>query len=270
MNKRKAALAFLLVWLAPLLLAAGLERIDSLMGRDIAEVAPTLRSVYEWNGTTWSPVTLLAWTQNVSVSQNGTSFGAYRQINIIGPTQNVSVGAHGSTVDVTISAANTTVYANTTDSTTITNTTAETTFNTSATFGANVLAAQGRYRITVHGRVLTDASSGTTITFRIKYGTTTLASSGTCLAISGQTGRAFEVVGTVTFRSVGAGGAAHANLRAELYSASDFPIVGMGTSHGGVAVDTTTLKNLGISAQWETADADDQIAIEQIDIVRVN
>jgi hypothetical protein len=161
-------------------------------------------------------------------------------------------------------------YSNTADSTAVSNTASETTFDVSASIPSSLITAGKRFRVTAAGRYSTALIGAPTLTFRLKYGSTTIVSSGAVTTVANASGNAWWFDGFIQFRTTGMSGTAVGNAEATVQTGVGISNLGAGTSAGTVGVDTTGTTAIGVSITWSTADSSDTAVLEQITVVAVN
>jgi len=154
------------------------------------------------------------------------------------------------------------IFSNTADSNSVSNTATETNFNTAVTIPANSLTVGSRFRIFAWG-IYSVANTGDTLTFRVKYGTTTLVLIATFTFTATQTNEAWNGVASIRVTAIGASG----SMRAD----GNFFVQGArggstGTSNGDVTVDTTLARDLQISAKWNQATSGTTIKVQNMSI----
>ncbi|GEM_PF-5816826 len=150
--------------------------------------------------------------------------------------------------------------ATTSDSSAISNTTDETNFDRSYTLAANALTAGKVLRIRASGKFSTGTSS-TTITLRVKYGSTVLMASASASVAAGLSNRGWMIEAVVICRTAGAGGTATANGCATIDTANS-----AATNAGTTSIDTTAATALQASAQWGAANAGHTITQENLTV----
>lgn len=159
----------------------------------------------------------------------------------------------------------------TSNSSAINNTTSETNFDQSFTLPANALTVGKRLKIRASGYFSTTSGNsscnanpaGNCITLKMKYGSTTLFSTGGASSLSGSmTNEPWFLEGYITVRSVGATGTVIAS-GSTLFSGtsgSSSPLIGGNASV--VTIDTTAATALQLSAQWNVANASNTITMQ--------
>lgn len=159
-------------------------------------------------------------------------------------------------------------YTSPAASNTISNTTAETLFSTAPTIPASTLTAGNKFHIEARG-FLSAAVGGTTFNLAVQYGATDLASTGALVATSLISNKAWRLSADVAFPTVGAGGTALADLNANVYASLGVAQLGLGSSVGTVAVDTTTAKTFGVTVVWGAGAAGNTATCQQLTITRI-
>lgn len=148
------------------------------------------------------------------------------------------------------------LVAATADGTAIANTVSETNVYPGYTFPANYLQDGRRLRVTLQGKY---SNTGTpTLQFRIKFGTTVLATTGTITTPSGVTNQPFRLVAEIQVRSNGSSGSVLSIGQVSgLGSATGINLLTSGgaTAPAGVTVDLTTDQSLVVMATWGTQSA---------------
>jgi hypothetical protein len=146
-----------------------------------------------------------------------------------------------------------TLAAATADGTAIANSVTETNIYPGYTFPAYQLQDARRIRITVQGKY---SNTGTpTLQFRVKFGTTVLASTGTITTPSGVTNQPFRIVAEIQTRSNGSSGSVLCIGQVSgLGSATAVNLMTSGgaTAPAGVTVDLTTDQSLVVMATLGT------------------
>ena len=137
--------------------------------------------------------------------------------------------------------------------TSVSNTTNETVLFTGSISAAELKAGKV-IRVTGMGKLSTDDASNV-VTLRVKIGTVTIITMASTAKIA--TDKPWHTDCTMTIRTAGAGGtvSGHGHVQIEDTDFSD--------NTSSQAIDTTAANNVTITAQWNTADADDIITIDQ-------
>lgn len=159
---------------------------------------------------------------------------------------------------------------------TITNTVTETTLLGTGvgtkTLPANSLIIGKTVRIKACGFYSTDGAAAGTLTFNLKIGGTTVATTGARTAVNAAANFYWEIEAEITCRTTGAGGTVFAQAKflhqqeATTYNAFLWPLVNTGTD----AVDTTVSNALDLTTTFGTADTDNTITCSNSSIEVLN
>jgi len=161
--------------------------------------------------------------------------------------QDSSSGVHGLPSGVRVSG--TTVGK--TSTTTINAVTTETVLHTYS-IGAGEPAVGSVYKVVVWGTV-DNSATGSTITFRLRYGGvggTTICTFAITTPASSQTNKAFRVEGELTVKTVSATGTVRGVLQVLSMTPTAAILGGVDAPSGDITVDTTAATTLVITAQW--------------------
>lgn len=151
------------------------------------------------------------------------------------------------------------------DSTTISNTAAETNFSTNISIQLRAWKAAKIYRFALNGKYSTDAVTPGTLILRVKLGTVVMALSKTITLPASAANLGFQIIGSITCRTIGATGTVSAEASFFLED-NLLGIVAVTPSNGTKTVDTTAAQTFQASAQFSVADADNNITLENIQL----
>lgn len=151
---------------------------------------------------------------------------------------------------------------NTSDATTINNTTTATNFSTNFSIPANSLVTGNPIHVNAYGYYSTDSSSAGTATLDIRFGSTTILSTGAITLTTSVSNGGWLFRAILTPRSVGSS----ANLRANGAITVSSTTTAL-SNHGDVSVNTTTANTLQIRLTLSVADSDNSFTLEQLEVV---
>jgi hypothetical protein len=209
----------------------------------------------------------LADIQKVAVQDEGVAIASIDTINFIGVP--VTVVQNGSKVDVTISGTGggagggdyDLLYTNIVNSSTVSSTSAETTFNQTGNITGGTLTLGSILKITAAGKISTLASPAQTVTWRVKYGSTTLA---THTGSINSTNAEWKIEFEGTVRATGVSGSL--SVDSALYLDGNLSQSATGSS---VSIDTTTTSAGGASIQFGTSSASNSSFLENLSIAHL-
>lgn len=145
---------------------------------------------------------------------------------------------------------------------TVANTTTETTLAGTGvgtlTMAANFLTVAKTFKVRAWGVYGSKASPVGALTFRLKYGTTTLVTLAPTITAS-LTNRTWEAEFNVTCRTTGATGTVFAHGEIQVFTSTTASGFIVNEPTATVTIDTTASSKLDITAQWATANASNTI-----------
>lgn len=186
------------------------------------------------------------------------------RIGLDPPSTTYSAGA-GLTLTGTTFAASSLVLDRVTADTVVSNTGVETTIYTKSIAGG-VLSTNVRLRLTLLGQWSNVVNDATTLTFRLKYGATTLA---TIVPVPGDGTNVAVTAGGMKIEGFLSGDGATNSQHGLIVSALDIGVKGNATkifeisaARGTSAIDSTIANNLVVTAQWSAAVVGDTLTME--------
>jgi hypothetical protein len=146
----------------------------------------------------------------------------------------------------------------------VVNTTTETTFGSKKTFTSAMMAAGVVIRFEATGTYSTDSAVAPTLRLRVKMGTTTILDTTAVTTTANMSNRLWTLRGAMVLTVAGASGQLEAQGYGSLAtSATAAQIVSMPNT-AKISLDTTANRDLSVTAQWGTADADNTITMRQL------